>query len=106
MKKYRPDEIVPKEVVFLMDTSGSQRGYPILQCQELMRRFINGLNPDDTFTIIDFASTTTRLSEQPLANTRENRDRDAGRHQGSVEISFAEWGATAEYCHAYRCNRR
>lgn len=73
--KYRSDEIVPKDVVFLMDTSGSQGGYPLLQCQKLMRRFIKGLNPDDTFSIIDFATTTTRLSEKPLANTQENRDR-------------------------------
>lgn len=70
---YRPDEIVPKDVVFLMDTSGSQRGEPLLKSQELMRRFINGLNPDDTFTIIDFANTTTQLSPQPLANTAQNR---------------------------------
>ncbi|EDX73627.1 Vault protein inter-alpha-trypsin [Coleofasciculus chthonoplastes PCC 7420] len=70
---YRPDEIVPKDVVFLMDTSGSQRGEPFLKSQELMRRFINGLNPDDTFTIIDFANTTTQLSPQPLANTAPNR---------------------------------
>ncbi len=70
---YRPNEIVPKDVVFLMDTSGSQRGEPLLKSQELMRRFINGLNPDDTFTIIDFANTTTQLSPQPLANTAQNR---------------------------------
>jgi len=73
--KYRTDEIVPKDVVFLMDTSGSQRGAPLLQSQKLMRRFINGLNPDDTFTIIDFATTTTRLSEEPLPNTEKNRAR-------------------------------
>ncbi|MEQ8997429.1 MAG: VIT domain-containing protein [Coleofasciculus sp. B1-GNL1-01] len=70
---YRPDEIVPKDVVFLMDTSGSQRGEPLLKSQELMRRFINGLNPDDTFTIIDFSNTTTQLSPRPLANTAQNR---------------------------------
>lgn len=72
---YTPDEIVPKDVVFLMDTSGSQRGEPLAKSQELMRRMINGLNPDDTFTIIDFANTATRLSEQPLANTAANRQR-------------------------------
>jgi Ca-activated chloride channel family protein len=71
---YQPKEIVPKDVVFLIDTSGSQSGAPIQQCQELMRRFIQGLNPDDTFTIIDFSSTTRQLSATPLANTRENRD--------------------------------
>ncbi len=71
--EYRSDEIVPKDVVFLMDTSGSQAGEPLRQSQELMRRFISGLNPDDTFTIIDFASTTRQLSNTPLANTEPNR---------------------------------
>ena len=70
--QYRQDEIVPKDVVFLMDTSGSQRGEPIRKCQELMRRFIHGLNPNDTFTIIDFANTATKLSETPLSNTPKN----------------------------------
>ncbi|MGK7873624.1 MAG: VIT domain-containing protein [Xenococcaceae cyanobacterium] len=73
--KYNPKEIVPKDVVFLIDTSGSQGGFPIEQSKELMRQFINGLNPKDTFTIIDFASTTTKLSPKPLPNTQENRQR-------------------------------
>ncbi|NJR70686.1 MAG: after-VIT domain-containing protein [Synechococcales cyanobacterium CRU_2_2] len=72
---YRANEIVPKDVVFLMDTSGSQQGAPLAQSKTLMRRFINGLNPNDTFTIIDFANAATKLSEQPLANTVENRKR-------------------------------
>ncbi|HEY9707848.1 MAG TPA: after-VIT domain-containing protein, partial [Oculatellaceae cyanobacterium] len=71
--EYRTDEIVPKDVVFLMDTSGSQMGDPLLKCQELMRRFINGLNPDDTFTIVDFSDVTTQLSPKPLRNTPQNR---------------------------------
>ena len=71
--EYRIDEIVPKDVVFLMDTSGSQMGDPLLKCQELMRRFINGLNPDDTFTIVDFSDVTTQLSPKPLRNTPQNR---------------------------------
>ncbi|MEB3232246.1 MAG: VIT domain-containing protein, partial [Leptolyngbyaceae bacterium] len=70
---YATDEIVPKDVVFLMDTSGSQSGDPLAKSQELMRRMVAGLNPDDTFTIIDFANTTTRLSPNPLANTASNR---------------------------------
>jgi Ca-activated chloride channel family protein len=71
--EYRRDEIVPKDVVFLMDTSGSQQGDPLLKSQELMRRFINGLNPDDTFTIIDFSDITTQLSPKPLPNTPKHR---------------------------------
>lgn len=71
--EYHTNEIVPKDVVFLMDTSGSQHGDPLIKCQELMRRFINGLNPDDTFTIIDFSHTTQKLSAAPLPNTSQNR---------------------------------
>ncbi|MBW4645694.1 MAG: after-VIT domain-containing protein [Goleter apudmare HA4340-LM2] len=73
--QYRPDQVVPKDVVFLIDTSGSQSGAPLMQCQELMRRFINGLNADDTFSIIDFSDTTVQLSPVPLANTPQNRTR-------------------------------
>ena len=70
---YKTNEIVPKDVVFLMDTSGSQQGEPLAKSKELMRRFIQGLNPNDTFTIIDFANTTQALSTTPLANTAANR---------------------------------
>ena len=70
---YKTNEIVPKEVVFLMDTSGSQQGEPLAKSKELMRRFIQGLNPNDTFTIIDFANTAQALSTIPLANTVANR---------------------------------
>lgn len=71
--EYQQNEIVPKDVVFLVDTSGSQSGSPIAQSKELMRQFIQGLNPQDTFTIIDFANSTTQLSDKPLANTPQNR---------------------------------
>ncbi|MFB2879922.1 VIT domain-containing protein [Floridanema aerugineum] len=89
--KYRSNEIVPKDVVFLMDTSGSQAGEPLAKSKELMRRFINGLNPNDTFTIIDFANTTQQLSPTPLANTPENRSKamayiDALDARGGTEL--------------------
>lgn len=71
--EYKTDEIVPKDVVFLVDTSGSQSGAPLQQCQALLRQFINGLNPADTFSILDFSESVRRLSQQPLPNTAENR---------------------------------
>lgn len=73
--EYKTNEIVPKDIIFLMDTSGSQSGQPIAKSKELMRRFINGLNPDDTFSVIDFANTAQALSPTPLQNTKRNRDR-------------------------------
>ncbi|MBE9127899.1 MULTISPECIES: VIT domain-containing protein [unclassified Coleofasciculus] len=73
--EYNPDQFVPKDMVFVIDTSGSQSGEPLRKCQELMRRFINELNPDDTFSIIDFSDTTRQLSPLPLSNTVQNRNR-------------------------------
>lgn len=73
--QYQSDEIIAKDVIFLMDTSGSQRGEPLAKSKQLMRRFIQGLNTEDTFTIIDFSDTTTALSENPLSNTIENRQK-------------------------------
>ncbi|MGC9525956.1 MAG: VIT domain-containing protein [Limnospira sp.] len=72
---YPERAIVPKDVVFLMDTSGSQQGEPLVKSKELMRRFVRGLHADDTFTIIDFSDTATRLSASPLNNTEANRKR-------------------------------
>lgn len=70
--QYQADQLVPKDVVFLIDTSGSQAGAPLAQCKELMRRFIKNLNPNDTFSIIDFSDTTQQLSPVPLPNTPQN----------------------------------
>ncbi|WP_199245574.1 VIT domain-containing protein [[Phormidium] sp. ETS-05] len=70
---YPTEEIVAKDVVFLIDTSGSQYGAPLEQAQALMRRLIQELNPQDTFAIIDFANTAKKLAPAPLANTSENR---------------------------------
>ncbi|NJL22500.1 MAG: after-VIT domain-containing protein [Leptolyngbyaceae cyanobacterium SM1_3_5] len=76
--EYRAEQIVPKDVVFLIDTSGSQAGAPLMQCQALMRQFIHGLNPDDTFSIVDFSNTTRQLAPVPLANTAANRSQAIG----------------------------
>jgi len=73
--EYKQDDIVAKDVVFLIDTSGSQRGEPLAKSKQLMRRFIQSLNPDDTFTILDFSDTTTALSSTPLANTVTNQQK-------------------------------
>ncbi|WP_408974640.1 VIT domain-containing protein [Planktothrix sp.] len=73
--RYNPNQIIPKDVIFLMDTSGSQEGEPLKKSKELMKRFIQGLNAEDTFTIIDFANSTNTLSETPLENTPTNREK-------------------------------
>ena len=75
---YDATQYIPKDMVFLIDTSGSQSGAPLAQCQALMRRFIEGLHPQDTFNIVNFANTTQQLAKVPLDNTPHNRKQALG----------------------------
>jgi Ca-activated chloride channel family protein len=66
------DQITPKELVFVLDTSGSMSGFPIEKAKEAMKHAIDGLNPRDTFNLITFAGDTHVLFPQPVAATPEN----------------------------------
>ncbi len=69
---YTPGEITPKEMVFVVDRSGSMSGQPIEKCQEAMRRCLRGMNGDDTFQIIGFSNEATTFAPAPVPNTSEN----------------------------------
>ena len=71
----RAQDITPKEIVFVLDTSGSMSGFPIEKAKEAMRLALDGLNPQDTFNLITFAGDTRVLFEKPVAATRENLKR-------------------------------
>lgn len=66
------DDITPKELVFVLDTSGSMSGFPIEKAKESMRQAIAGLNPHDTFNLITFAGDTKILFPAPVRVTSEN----------------------------------
>lgn len=69
------DEIAPRELVFLLDTSGSMQGAPIATATAAVNMAIDKLGANDTFTIIDFADKASAFSRKPLPNTPENRKR-------------------------------
>lgn len=64
--------ITPKELVFVIDTSGSMHGFPLDKAKEAMLQAIDGLNPRDTFNLITFSGETEILWPQPVAATPEN----------------------------------
>ncbi len=66
------EQITPKELVFVLDTSGSMSGFPIEKAKEAMKHAIDGLNPRDTFNLITFAGDTHVLFPQPVSATPEN----------------------------------
>jgi Ca-activated chloride channel homolog len=66
------EEITPKELVFVIDTSGSMSGFPIEKAKETMKLAMDGLHPRDTFNLITFAGDTHVLFPRPVYATREN----------------------------------
>ncbi len=68
----RAQDITPKEIVFVLDTSGSMSGFPIEKAKEAMKLALDGLNPQDTFNLITFAGDTRVLFEKPVSATKEN----------------------------------
>ena len=65
--------ITPKEMIFVVDDSGSQSGRPIEKCKETMKYCIEKMNPDDTFNVISFSNTTIKLFDFPQKNNERTR---------------------------------
>ncbi len=65
-------DVSPKEIVFVLDTSGSMEGFPIEKAKEAMKLTLDGMNPQDTFNLITFAGDTHILFPQPVPATPEN----------------------------------
>ena len=67
-----PAEIRPRELVFVLDVSGSMNGFPIEKSKQLARKAIARMRPNDTFNIITFAGNTAVLWPEPKPATAEN----------------------------------
>ncbi|MBL8214160.1 MAG: VWA domain-containing protein [Bryobacterales bacterium] len=70
-----PAEITPKELVFVVDTSGSMHGFPLDKSKEVMRLALTHMNPRDTFNLITFSGDTRILFPAPVPATAENVER-------------------------------
>ncbi len=70
--RVEPDQIVPRELVFVLDTSGSMNGWPIEKSKELMTKAIAQMRPTDTFNIITFAGSTRVLWKSPRPASEKN----------------------------------
>jgi Ca-activated chloride channel homolog len=70
--KVAAEDVTPREIVFVIDTSGSQSGFPIEKSKKLTELALDHLNPNDTFNIVTFAGNTQILFSEPVAPTKEN----------------------------------
>lgn len=60
-----------REVVYVVDTSGSMAGTPIEQVKAALRSALSRLQPNDRFNVIGFADATEALFAQPQAASPE-----------------------------------
>jgi Ca-activated chloride channel family protein len=89
-KRVTREEIAPREMIFVIDCSGSQFGKPLEKAKDAMRYFIDHMNPKDTFNIIDFNVNSRMLFSEPKPNTSENREK-ALKYLQSLEARGGTW---------------
>jgi Ca-activated chloride channel family protein len=100
-------DAAPKELVFVIDRSGSQMGAPVDKAKETMRFILDHMHPQDTFQVIDFGSTASQLFPSPQPATPEMRRQarayiDALEANGGTMMADAVRAACATPADAHR----
>jgi Ca-activated chloride channel family protein len=66
------DRIVPRDMVFVLDTSGSMRDdNKLQQAQKALKYCLNSLTPKDRFGLINFATTVTKYTPGLVAASKD-----------------------------------
>lgn len=71
-ERYEPEDIPPREYIFVVDVSGSMFGYPLDTAKELLRDLVGNLKETDCFNLILFANDSILLSSRSLPATSRN----------------------------------
>ena len=72
------DSVAPaggREIIWVVDTSGSMAGEPLDLCKQAMNAAFDTMDPSDSFMVMNFASSVGQFSPEPLAATLENIER-------------------------------
>ncbi len=64
--------IAPRELVFVLDTSGSMNGQPIQASKIFMHEALKALRSDDAFRILQFSSNASEFSRGAVPATESN----------------------------------
>ncbi len=98
--RIRPEEIPPREYIFILDVSGSMEGFPLATARSVIVDLISGLERTDLFNVILFAGGSRVMSPRSVEATEENVsaaleviDREQG--GGGTEIAAAFHAALA-----------
>ncbi len=85
------DTVAPRELVFVLDCSGSMSGVPITAAKNVVRQALKSLRPGDTFQIIRFSEQASGLGVEPLTPSASNLRRamsylDSLQGQGGTQM--------------------
>lgn len=83
------EERTPKDLVFLIDTSGSMDGKPLSQAKQGLKACLAMLNPRDRFNIVRFSSDFSSYTD-----AYENADATGLEHAGRYIDGLASGGGT------------
>jgi len=92
--KQNSSEVAPKNVLFVLDISGSMAGEKIEQAKQALKFCLNSLNENDRFGIVSYSDEITRLTPKMERATRENLRNatssvDALKAEGGTDINGA-----------------
>ena len=68
----KENQISAREMVFVLDTSGSMSGEPIAASKTFMRHAMKNLRSGDTFRIIRFSNNASEYMSVPVRATKDN----------------------------------
>jgi len=71
-KQVKPEDIPPREYVFIVDVSGSMNGFPLEVSKSLLKDLIGNLRTTDKFNILLFAGSSRFFSQYSLDATAAN----------------------------------
>jgi Ca-activated chloride channel family protein len=93
-KRATPEQIQPKEMIFVIDCSGSQSGPPLDKAKETMRYIIEHMNKEDTFQIIAFSNDARPMFAKPMKVSPEMK-KQAIHYINNLSANGGTWMAPA-----------
>jgi len=70
----RDEDALARELIFVVDNSGSMGGKPMDTAKALMQAALAGMRPGDSFNVLRFSEAASGLSPTPLPATADNVD--------------------------------
>ncbi|GIU27084.1 marine proteobacterial sortase target protein [Shewanella schlegeliana] len=92
------DSAIPRELILVIDTSGSMSGDAIIQAKTALKYALAGLRPQDRFNILQFNSVVDKWSDVAMPATAVNLGRAQNyinhlQANGGTEMSIALYAA-------------